>query len=312
MTDPCLTVQSLTHRYGDRTALSDVSFSVPGGCLFGLLGPNGSGKTTLFRLLATLLPLQQGKVQVCGFDLETQPADVRRRLGVTFQSPAVDGRLTVIENLDCHGRIYGLPSAVIRQRSEELLNRLELSDRRHSMVGELSGGLRRRVELAKGLMHSPQLLLLDEPSVGLDPAARRYFWDLISEFRGSTTVIVTTHLMEEAEQCEQLLLLNAGQTVTSGSPQQLQSSVNGQRLTVRTRDNRQFREPLETLIGQSGRVVGNRLCFRVHDGAASLQKIMQQMGGDVQSAEIAQPTLEDVFLELTGRDFSEDGPEAEK
>lgn len=304
-----LEVTSLSHNYGDRAALNDVSFAVADQCLFGLLGPNGSGKTTLFRLLATLLPLQQGQVSICGFDLETQPAQIRRRLGVTFQSPALDARLSVRENLQCHGRIYGLPRAALRDRIEQLLTDFQLTDRRSSIVGQLSGGLRRRVELAKGLLHRPKLLLLDEPSTGLDPAARRQFWDLIQAQRAGTTIIVTTHLMEEAEACEQLLLLDRGQVVAQGSPQELQSSLDGERLTIRTRDNAGLRNQIEALLHTTARPLGDRLCFRVTDAAAGLQRVMSELGSDVVSAEVAQPTLEDVFLEKTGRDFSTDAVE---
>ena len=313
MNTPSLAVSAagISHSYGSHQALNDVTFDVPAGCLFGLLGPNGSGKTTLFRLLATLLPLQHGTAAVCGCDLKTQAGEIRRRLGVTFQSPAVDPRLTVEENLQCHGRIYGIRSADLRNRIDQLLEQFALTDRRKTAVGELSGGLRRRAELAKGLLHSPQLLLLDEPSTGLDPSARRMFWDLVQQQRDQegTTVIVTTHLMEEAEGCERLLLLDRGQVVQQGTPQELQSSLNGQRLTVRTRDNRQFRSQIESLLQADAGIVGDRLCFRIQEAAAALQTVMAEMGDDVVSAEIAQPTLEDVFLETTGHRLSEEEAE---
>jgi ABC-2 type transport system ATP-binding protein len=178
-------------------------------------------------------------------------------------------------------------------------------------VGQLSGGLRRRVELAKGLLHKPHLLLLDEPSTGLDPAARRQFWDLIQSQRSGTTIIVTTHLMEEAEACEQLLLLDRGRVVAQGSPQELQSSLAGERLTIRTRDNARLRAQIEAVLHTDARLLGDRLCFRVSDAAAGLQRVMAELGTSVVSAEVAQPTLEDVFLEKTGRDFSADAAENE-
>ena len=309
MNSDSIRVDQLSHRYGDHEALNGVSFSVQPGCLFGLLGPNGSGKTTLFRLLATLLPLQQGSVAVCGFDLKSQPDEIRRRLGVTFQSPAVDTRLTVQENLVCHGRIYGIRSHELKTRIDELLDQLQLSDRRQSIVGELSGGLKRRVELAKGLLHQPRILLLDEPSTGLDPAARRQFWDMIAQQQQtwSTTVVVTTHLMEEAELCQQLLLLDKGTVVAEGTPDELQSSLPGQRLAIRTRSNSQHRKTFETLLNSDARPMGDRLCFRLDDAAAGLQLVMSNMPDAVLSAEVAQPTLEDVFLEKTGRALGETG-----
>lgn len=306
MIEPCLSVDSVSHSYADSLALDGVSFSVPRGALFGLLGPNGSGKTTLFRLLATLLPLQQGTVKICGFDLASDPSSIRRQLGVTFQSPAVDPRLTVQENLTCHGRIYGIPRIPLRERINELLGQFSLEDRRRSIVGELSGGLRRRVELAKGLLHRPRLLLLDEPSTGLDPSARRQFWELIHQQKEGTTIIVTTHLMEEAEGCEQLLLLDKGTVVAEGSPSALQSSLDGERLTVRTRNNAQLRPALESMLNVVARPLGDRLCFRTSDAANALQRVMSEFADDVLSAEVARPTLEDVFLEKTGRDFSDE------
>ncbi|MEQ9409093.1 MAG: ABC transporter ATP-binding protein [Fuerstiella sp.] len=313
-TTPALAVSHVDHHYRSHQALDDVCFQVERGTLFGLLGPNGSGKTTLFRLLATLLPLQSGTVQVCGLDLKSQSADIRRRLGVTFQSPAVDPRLTVEENLRCHGRIYGIRSGDLWRRMDELLQQFTLADRRRSIVGDLSGGLRRRVELAKGLLHSPELLLLDEPSTGLDPVARRQFWDLIREQqqRTPTTVVVTTHLMEEAEGCEQLLLLDKGRVIRHGSPQELQQSLSGQRLTVRTRDNAACRPQLEALLNATARPIADRLCFRIDNAAQGLQQVMSELGTQVVAAEVAQPTLEDVFLETTGRQLSAgDGESAE-
>ena len=306
-----ISANGISHHYGTHQALDDVSFDVERGVLFGLLGPNGSGKTTLFRLLATLLPLQTGSVQIVGCDLKSEAADIRRRLGVTFQSPAVDPRLTVEENLKCHGRIYGIVKSELSGRIGQLLEQFVLSDRRRSIVGDLSGGLRRRVELAKGLLHSPELMLLDEPSTGLDPSARRQFWDLIHQQREreGTTVVVTTHLMEEAEGCEQLLLLDRGKVIRSGSPQQLQASLEGQRLTIRTRNNTELRPRLEEVLGAEARPIGDRLCFRISEAASALQQVMTEFGDEVVSAEVAQPTLEDVFLETTGRDFSDEQAE---
>ncbi len=309
---PALLASNISHRYGNNLALDNVSFQVDRGTLFGLLGPNGSGKTTLFRLMATLLPLQSGQVSVCGRDLKTESAEIRRLLGVTFQSPAIDPRLTVEENLKCHGRIYGIAKTDLPRRIDQLLEQFVLTDRRRSIAGDLSGGLRRRVELAKGLMHSPDVLLLDEPSTGLDPSARRQFWDLIHEQRDreGTTVVVTTHLMEEAEGCEQLLLLDRGKVIRCGSPQELQSSLDGQRLTVRTRSNAELRPRLEALLHAESRTIGDRLCFRIGEAATALQTVMAEFGDQIVSAEVAQPTLEDVFLETTGRDFSGDESEA--
>ncbi|HIK96081.1 MAG TPA: ATP-binding cassette domain-containing protein [Planctomycetes bacterium] len=308
MSDICISAASVSHSYGETAALTAVDLEVHKGTVFGLLGPNGSGKTTLFRLFATLLPLQAGNISICGIDLKNDPASIRRKLGVTFQSPAVDPRLTVAENLLCHGRIYGLSRKPLISRIDELLEQFSLSDRKKSIVGELSGGLRRRVELAKGLLHRPEVLLLDEPSTGLDPAARRQFWDMIHEQqqKEGTTVVLTTHLMQEAETCAHLVLMDKGRVISQGSPQTLQASIDGDRLSIRSRDPVELRPVLESLLQVKARNVGNRMCFRVPDGAAALQHVMSTGGDRVLSAEVACPSLEDVFLEVTGRGFADD------
>lgn len=307
--DTGVQVRQLSFDYGDSPALRDVSFDVAKGSLFGLLGPNGSGKTTLFRLLATLLPMQSGEVTVLGLDLASQPDMIRQSMGITFQSPALDVRLTVQENLSCHGFIYGLSAKDIRSRSDELLAELDLANRKNERVERLSGGQKRRVELAKGLLHRPSLLLLDEPSTGLDPAARLQFWDLIEAQRQHMTIIVTTHLMDEAEHCDQLLLLSKGQVVAEGSPSELQASLSGERLSIRQAkssglDKAGFRAEVERLLDTAGKQSGDQLIFRMNNATDGLQRLMQDFKEHVATAEVAKPTLEDVFLEKTGLAFA--------
>lgn len=302
-------VRHLSFDYGGSPALQDVSFHVAEASLFGLLGPNGSGKTTLFRLFATLLPMQTGEVTVLGHDLASQPDRIRRSMGITFQSPALDVRLTVQENLSCHGFVYGLPAKEISRRSDELLTELDLVDRRNERVERLSGGQKRRVELAKGLLHRPRLLLLDEPSTGLDPAARHQFWDLIEAQREHMTIIVTTHLMEEAEHCDQLVLLNKGQVVAEGSPSELQASLPGERLGIRQAscsrlDKSGFRMQMESLLQATAKPSGDQLIFRMKNATDALQQVMKEFREHIETAEVARPTLEDVFLEKTGLSFA--------
>jgi ABC-2 type transport system ATP-binding protein len=301
--------KSLSYSYGERTALKELSFSVVEGCLFGLLGPNGSGKTTLFRLLSTLISVQKGQLEICGHDVSTSQDQVRKQLGVTFQSPAVDVRLTVRENLSCHGRIYGLKGSVLRERMASLLERFGLVDRASTLVGQLSGGLKRRVELAKGLMHSPRVLLLDEPTSGLDPRARQDFWDLVlNDVRGSgTTVVVATHLMSEAELCDQLLLLDQGQKVAEGSPVELQSRLAGERLTLRMRDAASVQAAVEKAVNSTVTVTGNQLSVRVNDPATQITILLNQFREEIQGLELTRPSLDDVFLELTGRSLMVSG-----
>jgi ABC-2 type transport system ATP-binding protein len=298
-----INAESLSYSYGERAAIRELSFSIGEGCLFGLLGPNGSGKTTLFRLLSTLIPVQKGRLDICGHDVSTKQEEVRKQLGVTFQSPAVDVRLTVRENLSCHGRIYGLHGSLLRERLALMLERFGLADRASTLVGQLSGGLKRRVELAKGLMHSPRVLLLDEPTSGLDPRARQDFWDLVlNHIRGSgTTVVVATHLMSEAELCDQLLLLDQGQKVAEGSPVELQGRLAGERLTLRMRDAAAVQTAVETAVNSSVIVSGNQLSVRVNDPATQITIILNQFRNEILGLELTRPSLDDVFLELTGR-----------
>jgi ABC-2 type transport system ATP-binding protein len=212
---PAIRVQGVSHWYGQRQALNDVSFEIEPGEIFVFLGPNGGGKSTLFRLLSTLLPLAQGEATLLGFDLRRQIGEIRSRIGVVFQSPSVDRKLTVGENLLHQGHLYGIRGAELKRRSEILLERFKLTDRVRDRVETLSGGLRRRVELAKGLLHHPRLLLLDEPSTGLDPAARNDVWDYLRQLReqDGVTVVLTTHLLEEADKADRIAILDRGKLV---------------------------------------------------------------------------------------------------
>ncbi len=221
-------VRDLTFAYPGRTALDGVTFAVEAGTLFGFLGPNGGGKTTLFRILATLLPAAAGTVTIFGHRLPAEAAAVRRRLGVVFQSPSLDLQLTVAENLTHQGHLYGLSGRELAGRIDDALERLGLADRRRERGASLSGGLRRRAEIAKALLHRPDLLLLDEPSTGLDPGARRELWGTLGELRSSgMTVLLTTHYIEEAGRADRLLLLDRGRIVTGGSPRELEEEIGG-------------------------------------------------------------------------------------
>ncbi|MFQ5663578.1 MAG: ABC transporter ATP-binding protein, partial [Terriglobia bacterium] len=226
---PAIEVDQLTHAYGARTALQEVTCTVPPGEIFGLLGPNGSGKTTLFRILATLLSPTGGRARIFGDDVTQHPLAVRRRIGVVFQSPSLDGKLTAAENLRHQGHLYGLHGKELRHQVDEMLARINLADRRDERVEKLSGGLRRRLEIAKGLLHRPQLMLLDEPSAGLDAGARRDLRVYLRQLRDlhGVTVFLTTHLMDEAESSDRLGILDPGRLVGLGSPEALKKKIGG-------------------------------------------------------------------------------------
>lgn len=311
---PALSVRGVSYRYRDRDALCSVEFSVDERRIFGLLGPNGGGKTTLFRLIATLLPLQTGSIAVCGEDVATASQAVRRLLGVTFQSASLDGKLTVRENLVHQGHLYGLAGAKLKQRIAAVLDHVSLADRKTELVDRLSGGMKRRTELAKCLLHQPRVLLLDEPSTGLDPGARRDVWSVLQNLRDEfgTTILVTTHLMDEAERCEDLAILDRGRLVAFGSPAELRQSVGGDCLTIRTTDAAQLAEQIRRRFQLDSRVLGEELRIEHPEAATLLGELATEFRADLTAISLSQPSLEDVFLKQTGHRFWEhDGEPAE-
>jgi ABC-2 type transport system ATP-binding protein len=303
--EPAVHVRNLTHRYGNRDALNDVSFDVPRREIFGLLGPNGGGKTTLFRILSTLLVPSEGTAEVLGIDVAREPARLRHRIGVVFQSPSLDKKLTVAENLLHQGHLYGLRGRELKSRIGEALARLGLAARARDLVERLSGGLARRVELAKGLLHRPELLLLDEPSTGLDPGARRDLWDYLRglEQQDGVTVLLTTHLMEEAERCTRLGILDAGRLVALDSPGALRAEIGGDVIAIDAPDPERLRAEVRERFGVDGTVVAGRLRIEREHGHTFLAELMEALPDSVRSASLGKPTLEDVFIQRTGHRF---------
>jgi ABC-2 type transport system ATP-binding protein len=312
VTRAAIEVDGLRHRYGDREALAGVSFDVREGELFALLGPNGGGKSTLFRILATILPPTAGTARIRGFDVRTQPHDVRRQLGVVFQHASVDGKLTVEENLRHQGHLYGMRGPALAERIAALLDRFGLTDRRGELVERLSGGLVRRTELAKGLLPRPAVLLLDEPSTGLDPGARRELLQYLRELRDQdgVTVVVTTHYLEEAERCDRVGVIDRGRLVALDAPAALTAAVGGDVVVVQPTDVEALQDKVRTRFGLEGVRVDGTLRLEHARGHELVRDLVDAFPEDVHSITFGKPTLEDVFVRLTGRRLFAEGPDA--
>jgi ABC-2 type transport system ATP-binding protein len=292
----------LTHHYGTRRALDQLTLSVRAGEVFAILGPNGGGKTTLFRLLSTLVPVQQGRCRVGGFDVTTRTWEARTRMGVVFQSPSVDKKLTVTENLRHQAALYGISKQESRRRELELLPQLGLVERRQDRVETLSGGLRRRVELAKGMIHRPELLLMDEPSTGLDPGARRDLWQYLFHLRdvANVTVLLTTHLLEEAERADRIAIIDQGRLVALDAPEALRSTIQGEFITVETEQPEELSREIQRQWSCPAQVIDGKIRLQREDGHLWITKLVETFPGRIQSVTLGRPTLEDVFLQRTG------------
>jgi ABC-2 type transport system ATP-binding protein len=300
---PALDARDVRFSYGAREALRGVSFTVAPGEIFALLGPNGGGKTTLFRIVATLAPPAAGSVQVFGADAATRPDAVRRAIGVVFQSPALDPYLTVEENLRHHAHLYGVSGAPLRERIAGSLARVGLDARRRDLVRALSGGMQRRVEIAKALLHTPRLLVLDEPTTGLDPGARRDVWQSLRALRDreGTTVVLTTHLMDEAARCDRVGIMHDGQLVAIGTPDALVADVGGDVIMITTPDPAALAEKIRGRFALQADIVDDRVHIerpRAHEFIAGL---VEAFPGEIQAVTFGKPTLEDVFMHHTGR-----------
>ena len=305
-TDPAvIVVDNLRHRYDGRVALDGVSFQVRSAELFGLLGPNGSGKTTLFRILSTLMLPSEGRATILGRDAAKDPNGLRRQIGVVFQAQSVDVKLSAYENLRHQGHLYGLHGTALRARIQEMLGRVGLADRANERVETFSGGMQRRVELAKGLLHHPSVLLLDEPTTGLDPGARRDLWQYLRILRDEehVTVIVTTHLMEEAERCDRLAILNQGKVVALGTPAELKHEIGGDVILLEADNPESLAERIQTRFGVEAAVLAGKVRLERENGHRFITDVVEAFPGEIQSVSVSKPTLEDVFIHRTGHRF---------
>jgi len=295
-------VDGLSFAYGDHLALDGLSFSVRPGEIFGLLGPNGGGKTTLFRILATLLAPRSGSARVAGHDVVREPHAVRERIGVVFQSPSLDGKLTVRENMRHQGHLHGMSGSALESRIDEMLESVSMGPRDGDLVETLSGGMKRRVDLAKGLLHRPALVLLDEPTTGLDPGARIDLWEHLAATRArqGLSVLVTTHLMEDADRCDRLLIVDRGRIVALDTPEALREGVGGDVVVARARDPRGLAEEVRRRFSEEVEVVDDTIRIRRARGHEFVPALVDAFPGRIEAISVGKPTLEDVFIQRTG------------
>ena len=298
-------LQALRHQYGDRVALDGVSFDVRPAEIFGLLGPNGSGKTTTFRILSTLMLPSGGRAMILGHDVAREPALVRRNIGVVFQAQSIDIKLSAQENLMLIGHIYGLHGAALKKRVGEMLSRVGLAERAREKAETFSGGMRRRLELAKGLLHHPSVLLLDEPTTGLDPGARRDLWQYLQILRDEerVTVLVTTHLMEEAERCDRLAIYANGSVVALGTPAELKSEIGGDVILLESNEPDSLAQRIEQRFGLHPTVLDHQVRLEIESGHRFVTDVVEAFPGEIEGVSVHKPSLEDVFIRRTGHRF---------
>jgi len=301
--EPVITVRELTKKYDDLEAVRNVSFDVSPGEIFGFLGPNGAGKSTTISILCTLLHPSAGRATVAGFDVEAQQLEVRRRIGLVFQDTTLDEYLTAEENLRFHAELYGVPRATIPGRVEQIMGMVGLWDRRDSLVRTFSGGMKRRLEIARGLLHSPRVLFLDEPTVGLDPQTREHIWSYISELRRKEdiTIFMTTHYMDEAEYCDRIAIIDNGEIVVSGTPDELKALIGKDRVSIRTEDDEAAIASLRERFGVEATISEGAVTVHVPDGETFVPRLFKELGVGIRAVSVARPSLDDVFMTFTGR-----------
>lgn len=296
-------VKNLVKKYNGLTAVDHISFSVEKGEIFGFLGPNGAGKTTTINILATLLAPTEGEVYVNGFNVLSQKNQVRKSIGLVFQDPSLDDRLTAEENLYFHARLYHVPYREYQKRKEEVLRLVELWERRKDIVKTFSGGMKRRLEIARGLIHHPAVLFLDEPTLGLDPQTRSHLWEYILRLKAEKqmTIFMTTHYMNEAEYCDRLIIIDYGKIVGFDTPANLKKAVGGDIIILESPDPGALKQELRQRYGLEPKEENGSITVEISGGKTFLPKLFEELQTRVTSVSLREPTLDDVFLHLTGR-----------
>ncbi|MBV9836537.1 MAG: ATP-binding cassette domain-containing protein [Solirubrobacterales bacterium] len=306
-----IAVNGLAKNFGEVKAVRGVEFEVATGEVFGFLGPNGAGKTTTINMLCTLVKPSAGSATVAGHDVVRERDDVRRNIGLVFQDPTLDGYLTAEQNLRLHAELYGVQSSLVPARMEQVLTMVGLWDRKDHTVATFSGGMRRRLEIARGLMHSPRVLFLDEPTIGLDPQTRRSIWTYIRELkeREEITIFMTTHYMDEAEWCDRIAIMDHGQIVALDAPATLKAQVGGDRVAIHTDDDQAAIAALDERFGVEAGVAEGAVTFSIPSGEEFVPRLFAELGMPIRAVSVSRPTLDDVFMSYTGttiRDAEED------
>ena len=303
-----INVHNLTKQFKTLTAIDGISFSIEEGEVFGFLGPNGAGKTTTISILCTLISPSSGKAEIADFDCATNPDRVRMAIGLIFQDTTLDVGLTAYENLKFHAYLYNLDSRLAEKRIDEMLTVVELQSRKHDLIKNFSGGMKRRLEIARGLLHYPRVLFLDEPTLGLDPQTRNTIWDFISMLRAKEkiTVFMTTHYMEEAENCDRIAIIDHGKIIALDTPKKLKQMVHGDIIRLVTEDNRKAVPEIQSLFNITAREENGTLVLETERGEEFIPKLIHSLSITTKSVAIQKPTLNDVFLKLTGRTIRDD------
>ena len=308
MSDDIIKVENLVKKFGELVAVDNISFSVAPGEIFGFLGPNGAGKTTTINILCTLSKPTSGRATIDGFDVVRQQNRVRQLIGLVFQDPSLDERLSGLQNLRFHALVYNMPASIREERIKQVLMMMELWDKRNNEVRTYSGGMKRRLELARGLLHHPKVLFLDEPTLGLDPQTRNRIWEYILELRQreGTTVFLTTHYMDEAAKADRIAIIDYGKIVALDTPERLKEIVGKDIVSVKTSDDDKAAEEIKLRYQIEARRDSNGLTFEVANGEEFIPNFIKEFGTKILSVSLHRPTLDDVFLKLTGRELREE------